>query len=175
MPINIQDVNEVKLILGCQLNSFPVVYLGMLLDTKSPKKEDLMPLIEKIERRLDGWNGKLLSRVGRLLLANSFLASIPIYFMGCFMLPYWAILRIDRIRRQFLWGKTVGDTKGISLVNWNVVCLPKKWGRLGVPDSQLRNIALLLRWWWRLYSNPEALWTQAWGAGFAIESQISDS
>lgn len=129
-----------------------------------------MPLIEKIERRLDGWNGKLLSRVGRLLLANSFLASIPIYFMGCFMLPYWAILRIDKIRRQFLWGTRreshsltgmwcVCQKNGVglgcrirncetspcySVGGGDYIPIQRPFGhRLGVPDSQLKAKSLI--------------------------------
>lgn len=44
------------------------------------------------------------------------------------------------------------------MINWPSVCLPKKWGGLGIPDLELRNTALLLRWWWRLYWDPDSLW-----------------
>lgn len=83
--------------------------------------------VEKIEKKLDGWKGKLISRGGRLQLVNSVLSSIPIYFMACFQLPRWVLKRIDMIRRQFLWGKTDGSVNGTSLMNWDTVCLPKHY------------------------------------------------
>ncbi|XP_078175162.1 uncharacterized protein LOC144568664 [Carex rostrata] len=54
-----------------------------------------------------------------------------------------------------------GDTNGISLINWNSVCLPREWGGLGAPDIELRNISLLLRWWWQLYTDANGLWKTA--------------
>ena len=109
---------------------------------------------------LEGWKGKLFSRGGRLQLVNSVLSFIPIYFMACFQLPQWLIQRLDRIRRSFLWGQNEDKRVGISLINWDTVCLPKEWGGLGVSNLRLRNISLLLRWWWRLYTNPNCLWTE---------------
>lgn len=109
-----------------------------------------MPLIEKIESRLEGWKGRFISRGGRLLLMNSVLSSIPIYFMSAFLLPKWVLNKIDKIRRRFLWGHS-DSRRGISLLNWYEVCLPKRNGGLGGANLQIRNWALLLRWWWRLY------------------------
>lgn len=80
VPINVQQVDRVQLILGCQKTSFLVTYLGMPLTTKRPNREHIMPLVEKIEKRLDGWQGKLLSRAGRLVLVNSVLSSILVYY-----------------------------------------------------------------------------------------------
>lgn len=119
-----------------------------------------MPIVEKLEKRLQGWKGKLISRGGRAELVNSVLSSIPIYFMNCFKLPKWVVNKIDKVGRLFLWGRNDRDGRGISLINWETTCLPKKWGgRLGIMNIELQNIALLLRRWWRLYHEPGALWS----------------
>lgn len=78
--------------------------------------------------------------------------------MTCFRLPKWVINRIDRARRSCLWGKHNASGNGISLCNWNMAIIPRKWGGLGLPDLNVRNITLLLRWWWKPYSDPGSMW-----------------
>lgn len=160
VPINVheEDMVLVSQLLTCNQASFPIQYLGMPLMVTNPGRTQFLPLIEKLEKKLAGWKGKLISRGGRLQLVNSVLSSIPIYHMACFRIPKWAIERIDKIRRTFLWGKSDGNTNGISLLNWEMVCLPTRWGGMGVADLQIRNISLMLRWWWRLYHEPDSLW-----------------
>ena len=145
--------------MGCAKGQFPTPYLGLPLTILKPAKEQFMPLVERIEKKLGGWKGKFISKGGRLQLVKSVLSSIPIYHMMCFRLPQWVIMRIDKVRRQFLWGKPTDLKRGISLTNWTVVCTPKVWGGLGLSNLNLVNIALLLRWWWKAYHEPLCLWS----------------
>lgn len=103
IPINIEPnhISIVSAILGCRQTNFLIIYLGLPLTITQPSKALFMPLIEKIESRLEGWKGRFISRGGRLLLMNSVLSSIPIYFMSVFLLPKWVLNRIDKIRRRF--------------------------------------------------------------------------
>lgn len=135
------------------------MYLELPLTLKRPNRALYMPLIEKIEAKLEGWKSRLISRGGRLQLMNSVLNSIPIYFMASFLLPQWVINRIDKIRRDFLWGKT-STGYGISLIKWAIMCLPRENGGMGGANLTIQNWSLLLRWWWTLYRNPNSLWTQ---------------
>lgn len=66
-------------VLGCLETELPVNYLGMPLTVRAPEKHMFIPLIEKFEKRLQGWKRKLLSRGGRLQLVRSVLSSLPIY------------------------------------------------------------------------------------------------
>lgn len=161
LPLNLDQSQQelVKIIFACEQTDLPITYLGMPLTFKRPRRGDFLPLIEKLEKRLEGWQSKLISRGGRLLLQNSVLASIPIYYMTCFVLPKWVIRRIDSIRRRFLWGKSKGQGKVISLMNWDLVCTPKQWGGLGASNLELRNISLILRWWWKAQTDPDCLWS----------------
>lgn len=63
IPINVSSANLdwVKAIMGCSQTTFPITYLGMPLTIKKPTKELFLPLVEKLERRLQGWQSKLLS------------------------------------------------------------------------------------------------------------------
>lgn len=131
----------------------------MPLTIRALKRADFMPLIEKIEKRLQGWQTKLISRGGRLQLVQSVMSTILIYHMLCFILLMWVIHRIDKARRAFLWGKSGSQQRGISLCNWELVCTDKCWGGLRLPDLRLRNISLALRWWWKSYTDQTSMWT----------------
>lgn len=79
--------------------------------------------------------------------------------MMCFRLPQWVIQRIDKARRHFLWGKSDDNTTGLSLTNWEMCRYPKICGGLGLTNLAMANISLLLRWWWKLYREPNFLWS----------------
>jgi hypothetical protein len=42
--------------------------------------------------------------------------------------------------------------KKYHLVNWQIVCIPKDQGGLGVLDLEKMNIALLAKWLWKLFN-----------------------
>lgn len=172
VPLNLnrEECTIVRSIMGCQQASFPITYLGMPLTLNKPSQSAFIPLIEKLERRLEGWKRKLLSRGGRRQLVISVMSAIPVYFMCCFFLPDWVIKRIDKLRRDFLWGKNEG--RGVSLMNWPTACLPVEWGGMGIPDLKIQNRALLCRWWWRIYHNPDSLWATTVQELHAIANHI---
>lgn len=161
VPLNVgqADMPWVQAVIGCTRSDFPVQYLGLPLTLKSPTRNLFMPLIEKFEKKLSGWKGKLISKGGRLQLVQSVLSAIPVYHMMCFRLPQWIIQRIDKIRRMFLWGSSSDNKRPFSLINWALACRPRKWGGLGISNLTITNISLLLRWWWKLYTEPNGLWS----------------
>ena len=53
--------------------------------------------------------------------------------MSLFPIPALVALRIDKIQRDFLWGR-MGEGKKFHLVNWSQVCQPLKMGGLGVQN-----------------------------------------
>lgn len=160
IPINTQedDRNWITVVLGFSRTSFLINYLSMPLSIKRPSRASYLPLIEKIKGRLQGWQSRLLSRGGQMELVQTVLSTIPIYHMTCFLLPQWVIHRIDKVRRSFLWGKSSNRGRSISLCNWEQATTPKEWGGLGLADLHKRNMALLLRWWWKGYKEPDGLW-----------------
>jgi hypothetical protein len=99
--------------------------LGVPLHYKALSTEHWNELITKIENKLQVWQGKLLSLGGRLVLLNSVLSAMPLYWLSLFKLPTLVRRKIDRIRRKFLWfgGNTV--RKKMTLVAWSTVCKSK--------------------------------------------------
>ena len=66
---------------NCAIGKWPIKYLGVHVSGSQLRVADWLPLVEKINKRLDGWKGGSLSLGGRLTLLNSCLSSIPIYCM----------------------------------------------------------------------------------------------
>lgn len=58
------------------------------------------------------------------------------------MFPKSILDEIDRVRRQYLWDGN-SSSKKRALVNWDLVCKPKKFGGLGLKNLQLWNTTAL--------------------------------
>jgi hypothetical protein len=69
--------------------------------------------------------------------------------MMVFLLSKWAIRKINKNRRQFLWHRTDDMRHGNCLVNWKQVQRPKRLGRLRILDLKRFNRALHLIWKWK--------------------------
>ena len=118
----------------------------MPLHVKQIRRVDIQPLIDKMGKRLQSWKGKLLNRAGRLKLVNSVLTSIPTYYLTIFRLQKWALKKIDKLRRSFLWKGAADANGGHCLVNWSKTKRPKAFEGLGILDLDLFSRALRLRW-----------------------------
>jgi hypothetical protein len=138
---------EVSPVLG-QFNAtiavFPCQYLGLPLRTGRIQREDEQILIDKVAAKLPRWKGRLLNTAGRLTLINSVLSSVVIHHMTMFQLSKWAIRKIDKICRAFLWWGTATATGGHCMVNWKRVLMPKWLGGLGIADLSKFKKALRL-------------------------------
>jgi hypothetical protein len=61
---------------------------------------------------------------GRVILINSVLASIPVFFLSFLKIPLKVRMAIVRIQRNFLWGGASGDKNKIDWVSWRDICRP---------------------------------------------------
>ena len=62
-------------------------YLGLPSLVGKRKKESSNFIKEKVRRKLQGWEAKLLYQAGREVLLKAVIQAIPTYTMGCFKLP----------------------------------------------------------------------------------------
>lgn len=98
--------------LNCQVGHLPILYLGVPIAGRRPRRQDWEGLIQKVRRRLSTWKSQHLSLGGRLIMVNSVLSALPTFWMSIFRLPCWVIKTLDRIRRDFLWtGPDIGHPK----------------------------------------------------------------
>ena len=73
-------------------------YLGFPLGAKFKAKEVWNEVLEKMERRLEGWKRLYLSKGGRLTLIKSNLSNLPTYFLSMFPIPVTVARHIKKLQ-----------------------------------------------------------------------------
>ncbi|WVZ94415.1 hypothetical protein U9M48_040308, partial [Paspalum notatum var. saurae] len=86
-------------------------------------------------------------------LSTNFWLSLAIFMMSFFEVPKDILKKLDFYRSTFLWQ---GDSykKKYRLARWEILCLPKEQGGLGIRNL---NICLLSQWLYKLI-NEEGAW-----------------
>jgi hypothetical protein len=159
VPLNVPEtkIQELASIFGCQIASMSFTYLGIPMGTTKPRMDDLTPLMDRIERRLNACS-VYLSYSGRLEMVNTVLTSIATYAMCSIKLPVGVIENIDGIKKQCLWRGNNPEKKGGNLAAWHLVQKPKKKGGLGILNLRLQNEALLLKQLGKFYNRFDTPW-----------------
>ncbi|GAU38174.1 hypothetical protein TSUD_264000 [Trifolium subterraneum] len=157
--INVEDdfLSSAAAFLKCNVERLPFIYLGLPVGANPRRMATWNPVLEVLQKRLASWKNKYVSLGGRVVLLNSVLAAIPIFYLSLFKMPVGVWKKIVRLQRKFLWGG-VASTSKISWVNWRDVCRPNNEGGLGVKDLRIMNISLLTKWKWRLLSEGNSIW-----------------
>ncbi|GJR89610.1 uncharacterized protein Tco_0213621 [Tanacetum coccineum] len=137
----------------------PVKYLGVPLISSRLVYKDCKILVERVQNRVGDWKNKVLSFAGRLQLVQSVLSSMHVYWASVFLLPKRITDDIEQAMRGFLWCQ--GEMKkGRAKVAWNVVCLPKNEGGLGVKNLESFNIALMTTDIWNIITRKDSMWVR---------------
>lgn len=71
---------------------FPMVYLGVPLTSRRWNKVECYNLVQKITKRIKGWEHKMLSYAGRIILVDSVLQAVITYWSAIFLLPQTIIV-----------------------------------------------------------------------------------
>lgn len=90
-------------IFNCQVGTFPIKHLGVLVSPSRLHISDWLPLVEKGNKKLDIWKGGTLTIAGRKTLIDASLSNAPIYHMSIYLLPKTVVHKLDKIRRSFFW------------------------------------------------------------------------
>jgi hypothetical protein len=85
-----ESMDEIVNILGCQVQQFPIRYLGLPLSTKKIPKPEVHSVVEAVARKMPPCHGSLMARSGRLVWIKSVLRVVPIYSMMADNLLPWA-------------------------------------------------------------------------------------
>ena len=161
MPVNIDEkrLQHLANTFGCATGSLPFTYLGFPLGTTRPTVQDLSPIVDQMERRLNA-SARFLDYGGRLQLVNSVLSTLPNHYLTSLKIHKTIINIADRSRRHCLWAKDAESSSVNSLAAWSMVCRPKRFGGLGVINFELQNKALLLKQLHEFYCQMDVPWVK---------------
>jgi hypothetical protein len=76
-----------SIFLNCRTSTIPFTYLGLPVGASHRRASTWEPLINSLRKRLGGWGNKYVSLGGRVVLLNSVLNAIPIYFLSFMKIP----------------------------------------------------------------------------------------
>ena len=108
-----------------------------------------------------------MSLVGRLVLTQFVITTVPNYAMQCVALPTNLHSR-DKLSRNFLWGST-DKKKKLHMVSWKKITKPKREGGLGIHAAKAKNIALLAKLNWRLKTKTSSLWAKVLNHKYRVD------
>ena len=78
--------------------------------------------------------------------------------MSFFEIPKGVCKKLDFFRSRFFW-QSDNHKRKYRLAKWDIVCQPKEQGGLGIQNMELKNIALLSKWLYRLLTT-DGTWQQ---------------
>jgi hypothetical protein len=86
-----------------------------------------------------------LSQAGMLQLTNGVFTSLPTFYLCTFKMHKIVIKQIDKYKKHCLWRGAHINAKKPPKDAWEMVCLPKNQGGLGVIYLEAHNEALLIK------------------------------
>jgi hypothetical protein len=147
---------DVKHVLEIQQSTFEEKYLGFPTIEGRVKKNKLTTSKDKLRKKMNDWNGKVMSMAAKETLIKSVVQAIPGFLMGLFKLPLGFHEDYMKITRQFWWGED-DDHRKVHWAAWENLAKPKALGGVGFRDTALFNQALLAKQAWRLLTFPDSL------------------
>eukprot|EP00253_Pinus_taeda_P025252 PITA_25252 len=162
-------VDDILIFLNGSIGDTTALHGSILLFQQAT---DWVWLITKVEKRLQVWYHRYLSRAGRLILIKFVIEATPVYWMALAWIPRGILSRLQSICCRFLWkGQQTGRL--FAWVKWDTIALPKRWGGWGIKRLALFSKALAAKLGWGLLTT-NSLWTRVAYAKYIKPQAVLD-
>lgn len=125
-----------------------IKYFGFHLKAKSYSRNDWLWLSDRFFKNISMWEHRSLSLGGRVILTQSVLMQLAVYWAHLFILLASIILSMRRISANFIWGAKA-DRGKFHLSKMDSIAMLKKLGCWGLMDQRLFDKALVCKSMWR--------------------------
>ncbi|KAL9833365.1 hypothetical protein AtNW77_Chr3g0220721 [Arabidopsis thaliana] len=120
-------------------------YLGLPEKIHGSKVQVFSFVRDRLQKRLNTWSAKFLSKGGKEVLIKSVAQALPTYVMSCFLLPKAIRSKLSSAIANFWW-KTNENSNGIHWLAWDKLCTPHNegglqlWRLIRYPNSLLSRV-----------------------------------
>ena len=104
-------------------------------------------MVSKFEKRISHWTNRLLSMGGRLVLIQSVLSSIPVYWMALVPIPSSILDKLRKMIFSFFGGSS-SKSKKIHLADWHLLARPTSHGGWGIKHLPSFSLSLRMKIFW---------------------------
>lgn len=138
-------INRIRSCTGFLESNFPLLTCPIYTSKKRIGYFDGM--VTKVIKRLNSWQGNILSCGGRQVLIKSVIQSLSIYILSAVNPPKGTLELIEKHMANFFWGAVNG--KNIYYwSSWENLYFPKNEGGIGLRKMRdIANILAVKRWW----------------------------
>ncbi|KAH9768542.1 reverse transcriptase domain-containing protein [Citrus sinensis] len=150
-------------------------YLGFPSFISRSKSTVFSYIRERVWKRLQGWNQKLLSRAGKEILLKTVAQALPNYVMNIYLLPMELCREIERVMNSFWWGRKRLGSGGIIWMKWDRMCKLKTHRGIGFKRLHLFNVAMLGKQGWRLLTKPNILVARLFKARYYPNTSFAEA
>ncbi|XP_019228615.1 PREDICTED: uncharacterized protein LOC109209747 [Nicotiana attenuata] len=152
-------INRLRACTGFMEKDLPFIYLGCPIYVRRKKIEHFDIMINKVVKMLNGWQGKMLSYDGRIILIKHVLQALPTYNLSALSPPKGTFKLLEKHFANFFCGSN-GDTRKYYWSSWKNLCYPIEEGGISIRRMEDINETLAIKKWWR--AHPA---TKKWASG----------
>ncbi|XP_060210305.1 uncharacterized protein LOC132637192 [Lycium barbarum] len=145
----IKRINRMRSATDFMNKDFLFNYLGYPIYVGKKRNSYFDNMLAKIIKKLNGWQSKMLSFGGRIVLIKSALQVIPTYILSAIQPPKGIIKLMEKHFCNFLWGSKEGKNK-YHWSSWENLCYPKDESGIGIRRMQEISDTFTFKRWWRL-------------------------
>ncbi|XP_060964883.1 uncharacterized protein LOC133033858 [Cannabis sativa] len=142
------------------------LYLGLPCVMGRNKNAILGFLKDKMQKRIQSWEGRLLSKAGKEVLIKTVAQALPTYAMSVFLLPVETCNKLEGMMSKYWWSSGSNQSRGVSWASWNKLCRHKHHGGLGFRHLRDFNLAMLGKQAWRLVTQDHSLVSRVYKARY---------